>query len=527
MDTRTAGACPEKKKSYERIMLMKRMLSLTLSLLLVLPLVLGAVSCAKPDEGSPEVTEAQTTVVTEGETQDMDYVCELPADLTFGNAEVHLLYATNPGRDDEFLSAGLDGGLVAAAVYERNLAVEGQLGVKLDLIGEDDQLIADKVKLDITSGLGSYDIVANGTFRAVTPVINGQYLDLSQTENVDTSKHYWTQGFNDLVTFTDKDRQFLASGPLAISMFRFVFLTLYNKTQMEARNIPDLYETVKAGDWTLDYQYSIITGLYQDVDNDGKKSRGDFYGFVTGNASSVDPYMVASDIHMVVKDPDTKELLYNGDALAKVSDLCDKTQLLYNSPDVYVNNGGGEDWAGKTKYIIQSFTASKALMVTCLFLDMETEIADLAGMSYGIAPLPKFDASQRRYYSYVQDQVTSVGISSVVSDSGRRSMLGAVLESLAYNSYKLIPHAYYDFVLSLRFMQSPESKEVLDLIFDTIQFDFSGTCSNIFSYVVIRDALRPLLSGNRNSVAGSTKSWKSRVVKELEAINASISKLGE
>ena len=504
---------------------MRRVLSLILSLLLILSLPLGLFACGEnPEE---EATEAPTDAVSdaESETADPRYVCDLPDDLDYQGKTVHIIYADCPGRDDELVSAGLDGGLVSAAVYERNLAVENQLKISFDFISDKTDDVAGKVKLDIASGLGSYDIVANGTFRAVFPAINGQYLDLSRVSNIDTSKHYWTQGFNDLLTFTDQNRQFLASGPVAISMFRFVFLTLYNKTQMEERNIPDLYETVKNGDWTLDYQTSIIQGLYQDLDGDAKKSTGDYYGFVSGNASSVDPYMVAADLHMIIKDPDTKALLYNADALAGVSDLCDKVQLLYNDASTYIYNGALEDWAGKTKNIIQAFTGKKALMVTCLFLDMETEIEDLAGMSYGIAPLPKLNKPQSRYYSYVQDQVTSLGISAVVADEERQAMLGAVLESLAYHSYQMIPPAYYDSVLSLRFMQSPESKEVLDLIFDTIQFDFSGTCSNIFSYVVIRDSLRPLLSGKRNTVASATKSWKSRVEKELETINETISKL--
>ena len=58
-------------------------------------------------------------------------------------------------------------------------------------------------------------------------------------------------------------------------MFRYVFLTLDNRTEMESRKLPDMYETVKNGDWTLDTQLSMIKDLYQDKNSDSKANTGD------------------------------------------------------------------------------------------------------------------------------------------------------------------------------------------------------------------------------------------------------------
>ena len=266
--------------------------------------------------------------------------------------------------------------------------------------------------------LGVAILVANGTYMSVQPAMEGKYINLTNLENINTSKHYWTQGYNDMVTFTDENMQFLASGPIAISMFRFMYLTLYNKTLFTDNQIPDLYETVKAGKWTLDYQYSIVKDHYVDKDGDSKASEGDFYGFVTGDTISVDPYMVASDIHMITKDAETGDLMYNAEALGNLSDLCDKVQLLYNDASTYVYKGATMDDV-PYNYIIEHFTADNALMVTTMFLKMETNFESLAALSYGIAPMPKFSEMQKSYYSYVQDQVTCFGISAVVGDTER------------------------------------------------------------------------------------------------------------
>ena len=328
-----------------------------------------------------------------------------------------------------------------------------------------------------------------------------------------------------MVTFTDSEMQFLASGSMSVSMFRYTFFTIYNKDLFNDYQLSDLYETVKQGAWTLDYQYSIAKDHYVDKDGDSKVSGGDFYGFVTGNIVSVDPYMVASDTHMIIKDPDTCNLVYNTDALAKLADLCDKVQLLYNDDSTYVYQGGVEDDMGSA-YIINHFADKNALMATTAFLCMENNFERLGELSYGIAPMPKFSETQKSYYSYVQDQVSSFGISTAVGDEDRREMCAAVLESMAYHSYRLIRPAYYETVLSERYMQDPQSNEVLDLIFDSLYFDFSSTCSDIFPNCEIRNNLRPLLSGDRNTIAASTKSWQRLVERKLGEYNEVLEGLG-
>ena len=138
----------------------------------------------------------------------------------------------------------------------------------------------------------------------------------------------------------------------------------------------------------------------------------------------------------------------------------------------------------------------------------------------------KFSEIQKSYYSYVQDQVSCFGISSVVGDTDRQEMLAAVLEAMAYHSYKLVRPAYYETALSERYMQDPQSKEVLDTIFDTLCFDFSSSCSNIITGCVIRDNLRPILSGTNTNISSSTRSWQRQVERALEKYNAGLAEIG-
>ena len=503
-------------------MTMKKFLCWFFAVLMLFSLV----ACGQTTEDPTGSSEGlASTEGTEAETADPNFTCDLPSDLNYGGETIGILYADVNGRRDELVSEyGM--GVVADAVYERNVLVEEQLGVHLEMYpAEGDMQLNVVFNNDIAGGLGEYDIISNGTFRAIIPAMEGKYVNLNALDNINTDKHYWTQGYNDMVTFTDSEMQFLASGSMSVSMFRYTFFTIYNKDLFNDYQLSDLYEAVKQGAWTLDYQHSIAKDHYVDKDGDSKVSGGDFYGFVTGNIVSVDPYMVASDTHMIIKDPDTGNLVYNTDALAKLVDLCDKVQLLYNDDSTYVYQGGVEDDMGSA-YIINHFADKNALMATTAFLCMENNFERLGELSYGIAPMPKFSETQKSYYSYVQDQVSSFGISTAVGDEDRREMCAAVLESMAYHSYRLIRPAYYETVLSERYMQDPQSNEVLDLIFGSLYFDFSSTCSDIFPNCEIRNNLRPLLSGDRNTIAASTKSWQRLVERKLGEYNEVLEGLG-
>ena len=204
-------------------------------------------------------------------------------------------------------------------------------------LGGGGEVVARVVDLDIQGGTCDYEIVDNVTYAACNPAIGGKYLNLTTLENIDTSKYYWNQGYNDMSSFTHDRIQYLASGSLAISMYRLAFMTLYNRTLFEEYQIEDLYKTVMDGKWTLDKQYALMKDHYYDKDGDGRVSQGDFFGFVTGDTISVDPYLVTSDIHMISQAPDTGNLIFNkekeaDDALARLREVAPDMAVGYVPP---------------------------------------------------------------------------------------------------------------------------------------------------------------------------------------------------
>ena len=201
---------------------MKRILALILAGLMLA----GTVACAKTDDPSGG-DETQTKAQTEpAETEDPAYSLGLPSGLNYGNKNVDTLVYKNDAFPSELVSEKLGNGIVPDAIYERNILVEDLLKVKL--VFHENQDVQGELTRDIQSGLGDYALVSTPTFAIVSSTVEGKFVDLNRLDNIDLSKHYWTQGYNEMVTFAESRMQFLASGAPAVSMYRYTYMTLYN-----------------------------------------------------------------------------------------------------------------------------------------------------------------------------------------------------------------------------------------------------------------------------------------------------------
>ncbi len=495
-------------------------------------MLLSAIACADTSEPSKDTVNttiptdstppasADTSGESELETLDPNYVCALPDNLDFKGETVNILYPKVAARGDELVSEALGEGSISDAVYERNLKLETELGVRLAFHSQADDGVATQTISTLTqAGDDSIDLFVLATFCAMPRVLGGSYLDLSQMEAIDLDKHYWSQDYNRLMTLTSERKQFLATSPAALSLFRLTYLTIFNRDLFADRGIPDLYDTVRNGAWTLDYQYQLISDVWNDTDGDGKKSEGDFFGFITGNCVSVDAYCSATDIHMVVQD-ESGDLIFNITDSERLIDMSEKVSALYNTPGTYFFRNAEYDDIGK-HYIIKKFAAEEGLMATTQFYGIEHNIEALSAFNYGVLPMPKLNEAQEKYMSYVQDQVSAFGISGAVTDEERTYMLGTLMEAMAYYSNESVRPAYYDTTLSQRFMQDPESSAMLDTMFETISFDYCYTTG----FFTMPGELRAALSSQNPGMSSLVARWKFSYARQLTSINSEINQL--
>lgn len=489
-----------------------------LALLLAGLMLLSVVACGRADAGEKDTLPPKDReTLAEGETKDPNFTCDLPDNLNFGGTEVNIMHTEIAGREDEMPSERLGRGTISDAVYERNLAVENQLGVKLSLVSRNNDMDVDyTLQTMVRAGDSSVDIFTYASHAAIPTAISGHYLDLNRVQNMDTSKHYWIQDYNNIVTFTDQNMQFLATSSAALSMFRLTYFTIFNTELFKERKLTSLYQIVENGEWTLDYQYGLVADSYVDGDGDGMFSEKDFYGYITSRFQTQDAHLMASGIRVAIRD-ENGNWIFNSEKLDAITEMVEKVCALNTSPGTYMepNDGIG------VYHVIDKFARKEGLMATTIFLSLERRIEALTEITYGIVPMPKLIREQPNYYSFVQDQVSSFGISAAVGNESRQAVVGAVMESIAYHSNEIVRPAYYDTALSLRFMQDPQSRNMLDIMFETLSFDLGY----YIGLGQVREDMRSILHNSNPAVASKFKAWERHAKNMLKKYEESLDQI--
>ena len=107
---------------------MKKLLCLCLSGLMLT----GMVACGETtDDPADDTKDTSAATVAEGETEDPAYSLSLDPGLKYNKDQVSILYPETSSFSSEIYIDRLGSGVVADSVYERNLAVEERLNVKM------------------------------------------------------------------------------------------------------------------------------------------------------------------------------------------------------------------------------------------------------------------------------------------------------------------------------------------------------------------------------------------------------------
>ena len=491
-----------------------RLLTGMLAALMLLP---SLAACATPIE-DPATTQGQTlgAEVTEPETELTD---ALPDDLYYNNDEITIISRYREGwTSGEIAVPELRGEDVNDAVYERNKAVEERLGVKIVSIEEnnnDPGDVVNKVAVAVKAGTHEYDIMAAACYMAVNETLNGTFADLRQTAYLDFEKPWWSQGFNEVVEY--HGAQYAVTGSMLLSMYRFAFVTVFNKDLFTNANQPFLYEYVENGTWTLDKQIELVPLFHQDNGNGKQDYWGDIYGLVSNDYISVDPYWSSCMVDIIQKNGDGDyEMVFDS---GKLHDVAEKTlHLFYNTDNAMfdVKHYGLDD---EQRDIRELFSAGSGAMATLRILELESDMIRNMDQDFGVVPMPKYDENQKQYRTLLHDQFTVVCIPTTVKGE-RLDEMSAVLEALSATSYKTVKPAYYETTLRTKIAQDPQSAEMMDLIIDNIYIDAGIIYTNALSS--FHDKFRQIMGSKKNTV---TSQYKKVAVLAEKALAKMVEKL--
>ena len=484
-------------------------------LLLVLATVLSVLAaCAEGNEGQPDQTGNR-------ESGDAEVLDNVPDELDYRGEEVLIISRALQGwTQDEVAVPELNSEPINDAVFNRNLTVSDRLGVNIVSYAIDDpnpETPVQAVRDAVLAGSDEYDLLAGACYLVMYTTLEGNFRDLTQLTHLDLSQSYWTQDYNDTLSFDGK--QYSATGMISLSNYRFAFVTAFNKSVFDDRSVPYLYEAVNNGEWTLDYQATLAENFYRDLNGNGDKDEDDFYGLITSTGISTDPYWASCDVSLLEKNADGEyEWVLD---VQRLSDVTDKILKLYYESGSYVYVGDDAD--AEQDDLRRDFTNSKAAMITTRLVAVEQPDMRNMEQPYGIVPMPKFEKSQKEYGTQQHDQITVYGIPVTVKED-KVEMLGAVMEVMASESQRLVKPAYYEIALKRKYMSDPIAWDMLDKIFDTVHIDAGVMYVSVLGGPHAQ--LRDIAASKQNTVSSTYSKLASSVKKELDKVHEQLEALG-
>ncbi len=505
------------------------MLKRVLAILLALTMMGSAVcllACADETTDNEDPANQEETPGTEGDPTNPDDKKEerLPLNLpemNYNGAEVHFMEWSVGGQEEtgkgwipweEVDVDDYTGDLLGDAIYDRNATVEEQFGV---LITKEyvsvDQGYDTKIRSNHQSGDDMYQVMTLRSLGITTFILESLMTNMYELNNVHTDQIWWNQ--DSIASYTLGSTLYFAAPELLLRDKGATAAMYYNSKIAADNGITDLYDLVKAGDWTwenfIDYCEQVSTSLDGD---DLMNTIEDQWGIV-GSDSDVFRLFSASAIKFASIDNDGY-IQYN---------FGDETSLLVMQ-EVF-ENIIYSDFFGHRGIVDFEGAATTAPFVNDLALFTIAGVREVNTMrtmttDYGILPVPKYDRYQEDYASlvWVHDDCV-LGIPDAVADA---EMVGLVLEAMSYYSWYEVYPKFYDTVIVGRSTRDEQSKEMLEIVFRTRLYDPGQFWDSGSGASGIQNKYLRLPETKQSNIASIWGSYEASVMKRFEDINTII-----
>ncbi len=484
-----------------------------IALLLLCGMLLSATACGQSEaETQPEETVAADTIaVTETVMEETSPLYALPQE-DFGGRDFRMSLCQRYAS--EMWVEEANGDVCNDAVYNRNLLVEDYYNTKIvPLISTDvpNEAQLNEITKTLLAGEDAYDLTAVFTYLAAQPALEGLYRSWDTIPGVELDKEWWIQSANK--AFTIDGKQYVAVGDLSITTMLLTYVIFFNQQLAVDYSLPDLYETVLEGEWTIDTLIRLSEGIYQDLNGNEKIDDEDLFGFAGENVTHLDAYLASFDVPLIRMNEEgfpedclDVERLHRG---------AEKLYSLYYEKNAYIAD------AAKSGTEVPIFASSRAMFmsnrVNCAFTTLR-EMED----EYGILPYPKLEAAQAVYYSNSMDNYSLLSVPKTVTDT---SFVGLVTEALTRENHYSVMPAYYDVALTAKYAHDEQSVAMLDLIMDGRQYDFSilhGSTLGGFPYL-----LRNTVRNGSTNIASEYAAMEGVIAEGLKELSENYKKLGD
>ncbi len=452
----------------------KRILSLSLVLVFVVALMSG---CTSDTANTSSVTES---VVVESTDEGRFFGLDISEELDFGGKTVRVLttataqsintFQIQPENNSMYSSEKAPSVINAAAECTR--LVEAELGVEV----EEEVIYTSsryggamfaQIQKDAMSGTGDYLFAMPCSIEGSMLSMENLLYDLNGVPNIDLSREWWCQEFNNDVTIDGKC-YFAISDIGTVSKEATLFVA-FNKKMAESYALAEnygyksLYEMVDEKAWTQDRMYEMAKTVYQDTNENNICDVGDVNG-LAGQDSAIAVMLSGSAENIVEVDKEGYPVLsvYNQRAVSVINDA----QEYFKDPQsgfISANDYFNVSKVPVSDVIVPEFKADRLLFLMESIMNLEL-IRDMES-DFGVLPVPLYDDLQENYVSRIGCWSTNCIVIPTYVSEADLELAGYFIEALSAVSRAKLNPVYYEQTLQYQISRDDDSMRMLDIIF--------------------------------------------------------------
>ncbi|MBR5870059.1 MAG: extracellular solute-binding protein [Clostridia bacterium] len=459
-----------------------------------------AVETAEKQDGTP-VTEAVTETDERAPYADMAPAEEDLGGYTFrmGVTEGKEIVAEQIG----YWTEAENGETVNDAIFRRNFAVEEAYNVKITLTSLKDT--STTVRKNIQAGDDFCDIMfSSHVADFIGHAQIGGLTDLNDLPEMNMTNPWWDARIDSLSLFGDR---YMATGAITMEDDMREMCVMYNKTLYNQYDLPDPYEMVTSGTWTLDRMNELVSGVTRDLDGDGAMTVSDQWG-LCAEVYAGWYFFLASGADTIVYE--------NGAYRSAISDqsFYDKFDAAINlliGKDVFITDSGKYDRQITTPSVwdeaSKMFEENRVLLRTGTFSgtmylrNMETD--------FGVLPIPKYSEEQDGYYCMVSFTCAPLAMPTTVQN---RHAAALITEAMAYESMFVLTPAFYEVFLGEKILRDAQSREMVDILLDSKVYSLD--CFASITGMV--DKMNAMVQTQKNNIASAIASVEKSAQKKLD-----------
>lgn len=494
----------------------QKMTRLLLVLLALIMVMSTFAACSTEDDYVPSDEEGSTNgaggvndpAASEEVTLEDD---DLPDDMNFGDPKFYVLSADQ--QKSHYWAAEDDVAPVAQAIYKRNATVESRLGISLEWdhqpcsssgSTQKNEFVA-RAEADTNAG-NEYDCVVSYNLLPYRLAAKGLAVNLKDDSNyINLEKPWWPKEF--LGSLLYKDQIFALVDNASVGTLTNLSCIFFNNDMLNDKGIESPYDLVARNEWTIPKLKELIKDTYEDVDGDGQKDAGeggDIFGLCTSTAARITCWYYGAGLRFSNID-ENGELTLNTDveeATDKIAAIVD----LFSTDDSVVNEP-------ESQYIM--FREERAYFYLSV-VSMATHMVNKnISINYGVAPNPKYNSDQTRYYTHVPNTHETWYLLKGTKDLDCST---AFIEAMASEAYRQVNAVFFEETIKLRYAPGEELADMYDLIRESITFDFVYVWGDVIGWDINNGIRKCIQNPEQNEWATTWAEIKDKVVGNFQTI---------